>query len=65
MAAWYRTSRTGLLADSGGSILGQIHDAAANDGWQIDTLQDHEWPASIPVVKSALSNSETAAIEGS
>ena len=52
------------MRDSIDSILGQLHEAAAVDAWQIDPDQDKEWRESIIVLKNALSESTMDFISG-
>ena len=54
MASWYKNSREGFLKDGIGAVVDRLHEAAAEDAWQIDSDQDTEWRQTIGILKKTL-----------
>ena len=54
MASWYKNSREGFLKDEISAVVDRLHEAAAEDAWQIDPDQDTEWRQTIGILKKTL-----------
>lgn len=64
MPSWYKNTREGFLSDTTALIVSHLHEQAACGGWQVEPEQDEEWRRSLDGLRSALSDTALAFVEG-
>lgn len=64
MSSWYKNTREKFLLDTTDFIVSCLYEQAASGGWQVEPDQDEEWRRSLDDLRSALSDTELAFVEG-
>ncbi|MGJ8652605.1 MAG: DNA/RNA helicase domain-containing protein [Opitutaceae bacterium] len=63
MSAWYDSSSVQFIQSSTDVVVGQLAKTAASEGWDTPPAQEHEWNASIDLLKHSLSKKQNERVE--